>query len=59
VHQVLASIKDEALQCVVVEESTGARFELAPKSRAFAPIEILTNICMAEHVRHDAEELMA
>ena len=53
----LASIQGQVLQCIVAEESTGAEIDLHRESRAFAPMEIVTNLCMAEHVRHDVVEL--
>ena len=51
VYDVLQSIKAEALKCKIIEENSSAHFELGKESHIFAPMEYLTNLCMAEHVR--------
>lgn len=54
VYDVLHAVKDDVLKHAIVEERSSARFDLAPEFQTFSAFEVLTNLCMTEHVRKDS-----
>ena len=53
VYDTIYNVKDTILKLAVVEEKSGARFQLGRESDDFSAFEFLTNLCMSEHIRKD------